>query len=646
MVKMLIQPRTDASTINANGKKRSKMRVSFATPILAVLAILSIFCVPLTASEPNSSERPSAEWAPEPVPSAPSVPLPSKDSRYRSTFQSSIKGFDRPVPSLSERLIPLPPRRLDVKEFGAKGDGRTDDTMAIRRALVNARGLGGATLYFPAGVYNFAPQDIDEGWSPETFKSGKTYAVFSLSFSNVALVGDGPKKTILSFHTLGMTDPATHFWRTGESYSKIKRGAAFIIWGGTALTNIQLRDMRVTGNAPATGDATVGGNPTTGDGWDLTNKGMVIFGRVPPDNVVLDNVEFDSFRGEILWCGGGGKRITIANCYIHDSNASAISMSADVYVANTRIAQTYNGFENFAVDGNQKTVIINSLIDGFWGNSRTHNGVVFIGVSNSGLYVSGCTIQNCANGIYLAEFADNITIQGNVFSDNLSSDIFWKAFDLYPKISKVHYNNTWIDSNLFQAPATHRGQAIYDPVARDTPQHNLVVSNNIFTQVDKFFVDSSGGITPENRSNFEIFGNQFISGRLWEDVGPRGNRALWHDNDFGGLQLEVANSYSEKPVVVNVDPPGAPLYRINAFWSADSTISLAKSVSLYPAGFELTLLGPTSHGHSEKEISIRPDPSWNNLSQDYPMGLNAKLVLKKDATGRFSFVSFTPGTGW
>jgi hypothetical protein len=105
-------------------------------------------------------------------------------------------------------------------------------------------------------------------------------------------------------------------------------------------------------------------------------------------------------------------------------------------------------------------------------------------------------------------------------------------------------------------------------------------------------------------------------------------------------------SYSQQPVVLNVDPPGAPLYRINGFWSAESTISLAKSLALYPTGFELTLVGPLNHGNSEKEISIRPDPSWNNLTQTYPLGLNAKLALKKDSTGRFSLLSFTPGTGW
>jgi hypothetical protein len=624
------------------------MRSLFVTPIIAAIAFGLAFLAGLSAADLSSTPRAIIDSAPEPTPASATIPLPAKNSPYHSVYQSSIKGYNRPVPSVDERLAPLPKHRLNVKEFGAKGDGRSDDTLAIRRALATARSAGGATVYFPAGTYNFAPQPTDKGWTPETFKSGDPYAVFDLSFSNVALVGDGPKKSVLSFHTLGLTDPVTHYSKTGSSYVKIKRGAAFFVYGGAngaVLTNIQFKDIRVTGNAPGTGDATVGGIPSNGDGWDVTNKGLWISGPVPVDNVILNNVEFDGFRGEILYYGGNGKRVTILNSYLHDSNADAISMSADVYVANTRIAQSYNGFENLAANGIERTVIVNSLIDGYWGKSKTHNGVVFIGVGDSGLYLTGCTIQNCANGVYLAEFADNITIQGNLFSDD-GIGIFWKAFNLYPKISKVHYNNTWIDANLFQAPNTHQGQVIYDPISRDTPQHNLVISNNTITQLQKFFVDSSDGITPEYRSNFEIFGNRFMSGRLWEGVGPAGNRALWHDNDLSGIDPEAANNYSHDPVVVDIDPPGAPILRVNAFWSAGSTISLAKSVHLYPTGFELTVVGPLSHGHTDQQISIRPDPSWNHLGQSYSMSLNAKLVLKKDSSGRFSFENYTPGTGW
>mgnify|MGYP002562061411 FL=1 len=44
----------------------------------------------------------------------------------------------------------------DVKNFGAVGDGVTDDTRAIQSALDYAVDHGGGTVYFPNGLYRLA----------------------------------------------------------------------------------------------------------------------------------------------------------------------------------------------------------------------------------------------------------------------------------------------------------------------------------------------------------------------------------------------------------------------------------------------------------------------------------------------------------
>jgi parallel beta-helix repeat protein len=43
---------------------------------------------------------------------------------------------------------------LNIKDFGAKGDGVADDTAVIQRALNIARDFGNIKLYFPRGIYN------------------------------------------------------------------------------------------------------------------------------------------------------------------------------------------------------------------------------------------------------------------------------------------------------------------------------------------------------------------------------------------------------------------------------------------------------------------------------------------------------------
>lgn len=100
--------------------------------------------------------------------------------------------------------------RLDVKWFGAKGDGTTDDKPAFAAAVVAAAAAGGGVVYAPSDIYRFA--------------SGLV-----ITSSNIHLMGDGPSAT----------------WIKGD----FATGDVVCIGDGTTLNFCTISDMRIDGGA-------------------------------------------------------------------------------------------------------------------------------------------------------------------------------------------------------------------------------------------------------------------------------------------------------------------------------------------------------------------------------------------------------------
>jgi hypothetical protein len=99
-----------------------------------------------------------------------------------SEVASELRAAIGAAPATSQ--VPM----FNVRDFGAEGDGVTDDRAAIQAALIAARDAGGGTVYLPKGTYVVATRSPSEV---------STYKGSVRVYSGTTLMGEGPLRSII-----------------------------------------------------------------------------------------------------------------------------------------------------------------------------------------------------------------------------------------------------------------------------------------------------------------------------------------------------------------------------------------------------------------------------------------------------------------
>lgn len=82
-----------------------------------------------------------------------SVPDGTYELWVHNGLNTGLHGFGGPVTLVVKRSVVPTPTLYRVTQYGAKGDGLTDDTPALEKAVAAAAEAGGGTVYFPPGDY-------------------------------------------------------------------------------------------------------------------------------------------------------------------------------------------------------------------------------------------------------------------------------------------------------------------------------------------------------------------------------------------------------------------------------------------------------------------------------------------------------------
>jgi hypothetical protein len=539
-------------------------------------------------------------------------------------------GADRPVvgpdPNYQPKLVaPV----FNVKDYGARGNNLADDTDAIRAALAACRQAGGGTVYLPAGTYKVAPKE--EGG----------YA-FPLHFGNLTIEGDGPTRTIFNFRAWGMKNPENLILQRGGGFTTNQAPGP--------IDGITLRGFRATGNARPTKDAGNWWGEDSLTGWDTSHKGLGVWG--PVTNLVVEDSEWDNWRGEVLYSGGGLElgKFTIRRCIVRGSNASAISMGGDVLVEDSDIYDAYNGTECLSMGGHQKLVVQRCVIEvnrNFAADMKIGKfGIVYLGFQESSLTVDGCNIGDTLNGgVFLSDFASNINVRNNTFEDTIG--IYSIDLNMYSDQSSIPKselgrleNIEIIDNNFFAkkrnvecAFITYRGPGRNFKFLR-----NSVIGSNGF-QVQSFArTQGASGVFTFSDNNF----NEALPAHASEGIRP-----TWIRNTVTG---HIANGAQVDSYVPSTDKTQLTLrpywtkFRINDIRnSGASRITRVDPavLPLLPEGFTVEILR-LGDGDSWCAAEIIPDPTWNTLSRGFMLYGGAMIKLRKGSGGLMELESFQP----
>lgn len=160
---------------------------------------------------------------------------------------------------------------VSVKDFGARGDGVTDDTAAIQAAINHAQAIGGATVVFPRGTYMIYKDNPTQGGS------SPNDAALRITGSGVRLLGNGSKIKALP---------------SPDGFVLLRIGTFPINNGVVSLEDISIEDFEFDGSYPV-----VAGEP--------------------------DDEDAGKFSGILSY---GVRRLTLRNLFVHHTGQYGIGL--------------------------------------------------------------------------------------------------------------------------------------------------------------------------------------------------------------------------------------------------------------------------------------------------------------------------------
>lgn len=227
---------------------------------------------------------------------------------------------------------------ISVEQFGASGDGVTNDQPAIQAALDYAAAFGIGTVLFRSKRYAVHAVPRTSPGNDKYARDGHPLVVTSnlelrsaVGDSELAFMGVGGVSGETNWqvvrHSAADAEP-NFIWRGGGIMVLGDHGPANTLPATPTIRRLVIDHVHLRGDRQRTGNSTItypGTVPADGDGWDISDKGLACQ-DVVVDEIVLKGVEISGFKGELFYIGGNGPSyIRLNDCVLANTNGDAFN---------------------------------------------------------------------------------------------------------------------------------------------------------------------------------------------------------------------------------------------------------------------------------------------------------------------------------
>ena len=494
---------------------------------------------------------------------------------------------------------------VNVKDFGAVGDGVADDSGAIQTAI-NSLASDGGTVYFPPGDYVIA-NTILASSENVVFDMNKQYLAFKSTYepidpiTNVPITGTEYELYPVMF---AVTANNCTFINGNFHQGNYNRSTQFI-WGN----NNNVSNLRVL-NCDFFDCLYVAGQ-----------QGTPVISRPSCSNVVVDNCFFQNCKAAVVIQGPNS---TISNC--------------------KSINTTSNGGTDsmFSIDAGDNNSIINCFVSKNATAAQSGNVIEIGNVTN--YLVQGNIVVGITGGVGI----ENLVISGasgtnGIIADNIVDGGGLTAIGSLAMIKVVEANSLEIRNNLIRNPAVNAPVA--NGLGITASGSNLTIKGNrvFLGQNIKIQTAISVGQGTDPGPIF-IEDNQVVTYALGLDIGG---------TDNGGYIVQVKNNtFTDMFTAINSTFTG----RNVKFYMQDNTFDpnlLNPGVSVFPYTRSFAQgAGAYPHRINKRKVFYGPEEptvvQYNNSSWEigdtvyniYP-AVGSPIGWKCTVTGTFTAAATT-----